>query len=140
MTTTGAPAGITTPGVPTDIGPVPATVTVRGTVPAGLDAATAGTTATALAELYDAARDAVVAGAAEAGGGVLLVVDTDEPRSDSVVAHALGAMSRSLARESGYRGVRVNAVVTSGTEPTAMLDFIASPAAVLLTGAVFDTR
>lgn len=142
MTTTGAPVGATPPhaGALPDIGPVPPTVTVRGTVPGGLDAAADGSTAAALAELYDAARTAVVAAAGADGGGVLIVVETDEPRHGSMVEHALGAMCRSLAREYGRHAVRVNAALVSGSEPTALLEFVASPAAVLLTGAVFDTR
>lgn len=124
----------------TDIGSVPATVMVHGSVPSGLEAVTGGATAAALAELYDAARDAVVAAETAAGGGVLVVVTTDEPRHGRVIGSAVAAMGRSLAREYGHAGVRVNAVITTGSQPDALIAFVAGPAAALLTGAVFDAR
>lgn len=96
-----------------------------------------------LGELFIDIRDQIAPMAAGGrGGGVLVLVRTDEPPSAEVVTNAVRALVRSLARESGASGVRVNAVVTATgrADPAPMLEFLAGPSATALTGAVFDVR
>lgn len=134
-------SGTAAPADRDDVGPVPALTVVRGSVPGGPDAASAGTMASALAQLHDAVSRALSAPVAGGhGGGVLMVVETDEPRSQSAVCLAVTAMCRSFAREYAGRAVRVNAVLTAGAAPSELLEFVAGPAAGLVTGAVFDAR
>jgi hypothetical protein len=106
-----------------------------------LDDVTSGRTAEQLGELFISLRDAAasIAGHGD-GGGVLLVVATDEPPGSQVVANAVRALVRGLAREYGSSAVRINAVVSAAPVTGALLDFLAGPAATVLTGAVFDLR
>ncbi|MQA03277.1 MAG: SDR family oxidoreductase [Streptosporangiales bacterium] len=115
------------------------TVTVvRGRCPAGVDAVVSAATAEALTELFVRVRDELVATAD--GGGVLVVVQTEEPCADGTVRAAVGALVRSLAREYADRRCRVNVVLVGAADVSAMEDFLTSPAAVMLTGAVLDAR
>ncbi|MFC7496962.1 MULTISPECIES: hypothetical protein [unclassified Nocardioides] len=122
--------------------PLTATLVV-GSARGGLAAVTSGHLADDLGTLFLDVREVVTAlAAAGRGGGVLVLVRTDEAPPANVVANAVRALVRGLARESGTDGVRVNAVVsaTGQADPRPMLEFLAGPAATVLTGAVLDVR
>lgn len=120
----------------------PLSATVLSTTCSGdLDELTSGQTAVRLGELFITGRDAAASIVERgAGGGVLLVVATDEPPGSHVVPNAVRALVRGLAREYGVDAVRINAVVAATLAPGAVLDFLAGPAATILTGVVFDLR
>jgi hypothetical protein len=101
------------------------------TLPAEPEAVTDGRLAAALTELFAGLRDA--AAALPDGGGLLAVVSAaDAPVADSAVR----ALVRSLAREIGTRGCRVNAILAApGADTTSAREFLTSPAALMLTGA-----
>jgi len=125
--------------VPTD--PLTSTV-LTATCSGDLDAVTSGRTAGRLGELFIHVRDVATSIAARGyGGGVLLVVAAEEPPESQIVANAVRALVRGLAREYAPDAVRINAVVGAATpDPGALLDFLAGPAATILTGALFDLR
>jgi hypothetical protein len=124
--------------------PDPLTATlVAGACRGGPAAAASGQLADDLGELFIDIRDRVAPiAAAGRGGGVLVLVRTDEPPPTEVVTNAVRALVRGLARETGASGVRVNAVVTATgrADPAPMVEFLSGPAATALTGAVFDVR
>lgn len=119
-------------------GQVLAASVVRWHCPAAGGAVASGVTAQALTELFTQLRDELVR--TPDTGGVLVLVRTDEASPDGTVVAAVSALVRSLTREFAVRRCRVNAVVVGAHEPRAMQEFLAGPAAALLTGAVFDAR
>ena len=114
---------------------------LTATCSADLDDLSSGRMAEALAEVFISVRD-VAESITERGegGGVLLIVTTDEPPASQVVTNALRALVRGLAREYAPVAVRINAVVGVVPSPSPLLEFLAGPAASVLTGAVFDLR
>ena len=100
----------------------------------GLAETASGAVAAALAEVFVAARDAMVAAAP--GDGVLLRCATvDSP----ALTGAVTSLCRSLAREAAPRGVRVNAIIaTPGADVGALTAFLGGPASTMCTGAVLE--
>jgi len=100
----------------------------------GLAEAASGAVATALTDVFVAARDAMVA--ASPGDGVLLRCTTvDSP----ALTGAVTSLCRSLAREAAPRGVRVNAIIaTPDADVDALVAFLGGPASIMCTGAVLE--
>ncbi len=111
---------------------LPSAELVEATLPVEPDAVPDGRLAAALTELFVELRDR--AAALPDGGGVLVVVSAaDAP----VVDAAVRALVRSLAREVGARGCRINAILAPpGSDTASAQAFLSSPAAIMLTGAV----
>jgi NAD(P)-dependent dehydrogenase (short-subunit alcohol dehydrogenase family) len=100
----------------------------------GLAETASGAVATALTDVFVAARDAVVG--AGPGDGVLLRCTTvDSP----ALTGAVTSLCRSLAREAAPRGVRVNAIIaTPDADVDALVAFLGGPASIMCTGAVLE--